>query len=206
MESAWRGVSGMDAVRGVKGRGRHRHGWPLYAGPRSADGMREVERSEPGTPSPVQGQDLLVPLGGSGHPAIAKRDSPSRAKPEVRATLCALSTKSSCASDAGSRASSLLRMATGRCVVQSTGASLAIGLMEEGGRMNSPRQGRRPQVKVMCTTTPSTPADSSPESAAPPHSPAPYSGRSDSAATRTALAPRGWRCAARHPACRSQFR
>jgi hypothetical protein len=41
MESARRGASGMDAARAVKG-----HGWPLYAGPRSADGMREVERSE----------------------------------------------------------------------------------------------------------------------------------------------------------------
>ncbi len=41
MESAWRGASGMDAARGVKG-----HGWPLYAGPRSDDGTREVERSE----------------------------------------------------------------------------------------------------------------------------------------------------------------
>ncbi len=72
MESARRGASGMDAARGVKG-----HGWPLYAGPRSVDGMREVERSE----TRMQGQDLLVPLGGAGHPATAKRDSPSRAKP-----------------------------------------------------------------------------------------------------------------------------
>jgi hypothetical protein len=66
MESARRGASGMDAARGVKG-----HGWPLYAGPRSGDGMREVERSE----TRMQGQDLLVPFG-----ATAKRDSPSRAK------------------------------------------------------------------------------------------------------------------------------
>ncbi len=41
MESLRRGASGMDAARGVKG-----HGWPLYAGPRSNDGTREVERSE----------------------------------------------------------------------------------------------------------------------------------------------------------------
>ena len=67
MESAWRGASGMDAARGVKG-----HGWPLYAGPRSVDGMREVERSE----TRMEGQDFLVPFG-----ATAKRDSPSRAKP-----------------------------------------------------------------------------------------------------------------------------
>ena len=72
MESAWRGVSGMDAARGVKG-----NGWPLYAGPRNVEGMREVERSE----TRMQGQDFLVPLGGAGHPATAKRNSPSRAKP-----------------------------------------------------------------------------------------------------------------------------
>ena len=41
VESLRRGASGMDAARGVKG-----HGWPLYAGPRSDDGTREVERSE----------------------------------------------------------------------------------------------------------------------------------------------------------------
>ena len=72
MESAWRGVSGMDAARGVKG-----HGWPLYAGPRNVDGMREVERSE----TRMQGQDFLVPFGGPAIRATAKRDSPSRAKP-----------------------------------------------------------------------------------------------------------------------------
>ncbi len=72
MESAWREVSGMDAARGVKG-----HGWPLYAGPRNVEGMREVERSE----TRMQGQDFLVPFGGPAIRATAKRDSPSRAKP-----------------------------------------------------------------------------------------------------------------------------
>ena len=51
MESTRRGASGMDAARGVKGQG-----WPLYAGPRSGDGMREVERSE----TRMQGQDFLL--------------------------------------------------------------------------------------------------------------------------------------------------
>ena len=51
MESARRGASGMDAARGVKG-----HGWPLYAGPRSADGMREVSRSE----TRMQGQSVFA--------------------------------------------------------------------------------------------------------------------------------------------------
>ena len=72
MESLRRGASGMDAARAVKG-----HGWPLRGDPRSSDGTREVERSE----TRMQGQDFLVPLGGAGHPATAKRDSPSRAKP-----------------------------------------------------------------------------------------------------------------------------
>jgi len=71
MESARRGASGMDAARGVKG-----HGWPLYAGPRSVDGMREVERSE----TRMEGQDFLVTFS-----AFGKSDSPSRAKPMRRA-------------------------------------------------------------------------------------------------------------------------
>ena len=36
MESARRGASGMDAARGVKGRGRRRHGWSLRGDPRSS--------------------------------------------------------------------------------------------------------------------------------------------------------------------------
>ena len=72
VESLRRGASGMDAARGVKG-----HGWPLYAGPRSDDGTREVSRSE----TRMQGQDLLVPFG-----ATTKRNSPSRAKPSLQAT------------------------------------------------------------------------------------------------------------------------
>ena len=77
MESAWRGVSGMDAERGLGVPAIKGHGWPLYAGPRNVDGMREVERSE----SRMQGQDFLVPFGGPAIRATAKRNSPSRAKP-----------------------------------------------------------------------------------------------------------------------------
>ena len=36
MELLCRGVSRMDAARGIRG-----HGWPLYAGPRSNSGTRE---------------------------------------------------------------------------------------------------------------------------------------------------------------------
>ena len=55
MESLRRGASGMDAARAVKG-----HGWPLRGGPRSSGGMRVVERSEPGTPSPDAGARLFA--------------------------------------------------------------------------------------------------------------------------------------------------
>ena len=41
MESLCKGASRMDAAKGVKGQGR-----PLYAGPWSNDGVREVSRSE----------------------------------------------------------------------------------------------------------------------------------------------------------------
>jgi hypothetical protein len=107
MESLRRGASGMDAARAVKGRGRHRHGWPLRGDPRSSDGMRGVELSEPGTPSPVQGQAFLLTFFGAGHPATKKSESPSRAKPmlqPIRPTGVTTRTQSPKAS----RASSLL--------------------------------------------------------------------------------------------------
>ncbi len=72
MESAWRGASGMDAARGVKG-----HGWPLYAGHRSAGEMREVSRSE----TRMEGQAFLLTFF-----ATEKSESPSRAKPSAQAT------------------------------------------------------------------------------------------------------------------------
>ena len=71
MESARRGATGMDAASGVKVQG-----WPLYAGPRRVDGMREVERSE----TRMQGQAFLLTF-----LATEKSESPSRAKPMRRA-------------------------------------------------------------------------------------------------------------------------
>ncbi|RRW55993.1 hypothetical protein EGJ42_02760 [Stutzerimonas stutzeri] len=61
----------MDAARGVKG-----HGGPLYAGPRSIDGMREVERSE----TRMEGQAFLLTFF-----AFEKSESPCKAKPVGRA-------------------------------------------------------------------------------------------------------------------------
>jgi len=69
---AWKGLSGMDAARAAMGQG-----WPFAAGPWNVTGAREPRRSR----GRMQGQDFLVPLGGAGHPATAKRNSPSRAKP-----------------------------------------------------------------------------------------------------------------------------
>ncbi len=94
MESAWRGASGMDAARGVKGQG-----WPLYAGPRSTDGMREVERSE----TRMQGQAFLLTFF-----AFEKSESPSRAKPMPQPTL-QIGRTPPIPSQKASRASSLLQ-------------------------------------------------------------------------------------------------
>ncbi len=95
---ACKGLSGMDAARAALGRGRHRHGWPVAASPWNVTGVREVERSE----TRMQGQDLLVPFG-----AIAKRDSPSRAKPMPQPSL-QIGRTSRSANLKASRASSLL--------------------------------------------------------------------------------------------------
>ena len=61
----------MDAARAVKG-----HGWPLHAGPRNVDEMREVSRSE----TRMQGQAFLLTFF-----VTEKSESPSRAKPELNA-------------------------------------------------------------------------------------------------------------------------
>ena len=72
MESTWRGVSGMDAAIGLGVPAIKGHGWPLYAGPRNVDEMREVSRSE----TRMQGQAFLLTFF-----ATEKSESPSRAKP-----------------------------------------------------------------------------------------------------------------------------
>jgi len=77
MESAWRGASGMDAARGLGVPAIKGHGWPLYAGRRSAGEMREVSRSE----TRMEGQAFLLTFF-----ATEKSESPSRAKPSVQAT------------------------------------------------------------------------------------------------------------------------
>ncbi len=54
MESLCRGMSRMDAARGLMG-----HGWPFQAGPRNDDVMREPQRSW----GRMSGLDLLVTFG-----------------------------------------------------------------------------------------------------------------------------------------------
>ena len=66
----------MDAARGLGVPAIKGHGWPLYAGPRSADGVREVERSE----TRMQGQAFLLTFF-----ATEKSESPSRANPSLQA-------------------------------------------------------------------------------------------------------------------------
>ena len=85
MESAWRGVSGMDAARGLGVPAIKGHGWPLYAGPRNVDEMREVSRSE----TRMQGQACLLTFF-----ATEKSESPSRAKPSSQAARKSATTKS----------------------------------------------------------------------------------------------------------------
>ena len=77
MASARRGASGMDAARGLGVPAIKGQGWPLYAGPKSADGVREVERSE----TRMQGQAFLLTFFGAGRPAFGKSESPRGAKP-----------------------------------------------------------------------------------------------------------------------------
>ena len=85
VQSLRRGASGMDAARGLGVPAIKGHGWPLYAGPRSGDGTREVERSE----TRMEGQAFLPTFSATG-----KSGSPSRAKLSFQAArkwLCDLS-------------------------------------------------------------------------------------------------------------------
>ncbi len=94
VQSLRRGVSGMDAARGLGVPAIKGHGWPLYAGPRSGDGTREVERSEPGTPSPDGGASVFAYFFPGRAGATGKSGSPSRAKLSFQAArkwLCDLS-------------------------------------------------------------------------------------------------------------------
>jgi len=75
---AWKGLSGMDAARAVKG-----HGWPVAAGPWNVTGAREPRRSQ----GRMLGQAFLLTFFGAGHPATEKSESPSRAEPLLQRTL-----------------------------------------------------------------------------------------------------------------------
>ena len=67
MESLRKGLSRMDAARGVKGQGR-----PLYAGPWSNDGAREPDEVGPD----ARGKTFWLLLAGPAIRATAKSDPP----------------------------------------------------------------------------------------------------------------------------------
>ena len=80
---AWKGLSGMDAARGLGVPPTMGHGWPVAAGPWNVTGAREPRRSQ----GRMQGQAFLLTFFGAGHPAFEKSESPSRAKPLLQRTL-----------------------------------------------------------------------------------------------------------------------
>jgi len=73
MESVWRGASGMDAARGLRRPRLKGHGWPLYAGPRNVDEMREVSRSE----TRMEGQAFLLTFFPAGQARLEKVGRPA---------------------------------------------------------------------------------------------------------------------------------
>ena len=73
MQSLRRGVSGMNAARGLGVPAIKGHGWPLYAGPRSGDGTREVERSE----TRMEGQAFLLTFFPAGQARLEKVGRPA---------------------------------------------------------------------------------------------------------------------------------
>jgi len=185
-ESARRGASGMDAARELGVPAIKGQGWPLYAGPRSADGVREVERSE----TRMQGQAFLLTFFGAGRPAFGKSESPSRAKPMLPPDGPVECERGAKASEAPCKAQTVVP------------AEESAALTYRNPRRR-PSRPRPPPQALTSTTTPSTPAGSPPAAAAPPHSPAQYSGRCRSAAARTAPAPRASPPAAGPRPCRS---
>ena len=120
-----------------------------------------------------RGKAFLVTFSASG-----KSDSPSRAKPELNAKKsAALTYRNPCRRSSRSRP------------------------LPHGG--SGPSRSRPPSLTLTSTTTPSTPADSPPAAAAPPHWPARCSGRCRSAAARTAPVRHGSPPAVDRRACRS---
>ena len=81
-----RGASGMDAARGVKGQG-----WPLYAGPRSAGGRREVWEHSSRTRMKGRAFFCLLFFAPGGDPRATKSEAPCEAQPVARAEESATS-------------------------------------------------------------------------------------------------------------------
>ena len=64
----------MDAAKGLGVPAIKGHGWPLYAGPRSSDGTRGVERSE----TRMVGQELIQIHQGKPHPQSHPANQPTK--------------------------------------------------------------------------------------------------------------------------------
>ena len=73
MESARRGASGMDAARGLGVPTINSQGWPLYADPGAWMERGKPSAANRGRLVRMQGQDLLVPFGGAGHPGDCQK-------------------------------------------------------------------------------------------------------------------------------------
>jgi len=86
VEPARRGTSGMDAARGVKGQG-----WPLYAGPRSVGGRREVRKRSSRTRMKGRAFFCLLFFAPGGDPHAKKSEAPYKAQPVAPAEESAAS-------------------------------------------------------------------------------------------------------------------
>jgi len=86
VESSCRGVSGMDAAKGLGLPAIKSHGWPLYAGPRSGDGAREVRLRSGRTR--MKGRAFFCLLFFA---RAKKSEAPCKAQPALRAEACATS-------------------------------------------------------------------------------------------------------------------
>ena len=86
VESSCRGMSGMDAAKELGVPSTKNHGWPLYAGPRSGDGAREVRLRSGRTR--MKGRAFFCLLFFA---RAKKSEAPCKAQPALRAEECATS-------------------------------------------------------------------------------------------------------------------
>ena len=81
VEPARRGTSGMDAARGLGVPAIKGQGWPLYAGPRSVGGRREVRKRSSRTRMKGRAFFCLLFFAPGGDPRAKKSEAPYKAQP-----------------------------------------------------------------------------------------------------------------------------